>query len=172
VERAEIEAALPHQREYWLALGVIEEDEQYFKTWWRYARDLEEVEARFRDTPLDAPPLEAWRSLPDSPTAYRNYKIGYAYIRYLKNVVRPFLVEGRETATLDALVDDTQRRVDVWYAIYRCGGNYSGVVGRRAEMHLLREVVGREAFERGEWPDPLPPAAYLHYWEDDTQQWV
>lgn len=166
VERAEIEAVMPLQREYWLALGVIEEEEGYFRWWYLYKRDLEEVTLRFRDTPADAPPLDAWKSLPDVWTARQNHLLAHAYIRHLNNDVRPFLVEGRETAILDAIVADTQKRADIWWAIYRCGGTYSGLVGRRAEMWLLREEVGRDVFERGEWPDPLPIVAYMSDWWD------
>jgi hypothetical protein len=159
-QQIEQERMLPVLRDYWIAMGVLEEYEYRFRSVWSLEMDVRDMQWRMENVPMDAPPFDAGLFLPETFTALTHCRDGHRYRQALEEV-RPWLVEGPETAMLDAVIEDSKWRSDVWDLIYSCQSGHWSREGRRYHLHRLREAVGREAFEKGEFPDPLPPAAYL-----------
>lgn len=163
VRQADREASLPALREHWVSTGLMEENEHLFVSQWSLESDLEAMEWRLENVPVDAPPFVARHHLPDPSIAFGNYCDANQYIHSLEDI-REWLLPGYEQEVLDDVIRDATERKEVWWLIYQATSTYQGRDGRRWNLNELRKKWPAEwAGEKG-WPDPLPPHASLFNW--------
>lgn len=169
IEWIQKDQMLPFMKGYWIVMGVLEPDEPYFNTAYGVEYDVAAMVWRLENTPLDAPPFDARHTLPNSEVCFQNKQLIRRFQRFLEGR-RPYTIEGTESAEVDALIADCERRYLIWDSIHDCLYSWQGKEGRRNRMNTLRKLVGSEAFYSGDWPDPLPDAAYNSQWDDTEQQ--
>lgn len=157
---------------YWVGVGVLQPDERgYFTYYWRVDDDQEDMIWRQANTPDDAPPVDALCGLPTADTTESCLNHSLAYIRYL-DWLWPYLY-GAEWDEWQLVYDDAKARREIWKAIMDCrtSTSWGSKEGLRIKLNTLRELVGADAFDRGEWPSPVPDAARNSIWKDAPPEW-
>jgi hypothetical protein len=157
-------------KRYWVQAQVIEEDEWFFGGPWRFVEDAAAVQDRFNRITPDTPPAVAKHTLP--PTDYITEAIWWQgrFERYLQQR-KPYL-NWAELQELEQINEDLAQRRRVWELMRTIRQSYTTGEGRRLQLELLRNLVGRVNFEAGEWPNPQPPAAANSVWGwiEDTEE--
>lgn len=146
--------------------GVLEPSERrhYFSSLWRLRWDLELMEWRADEIRKRfTPPVSDVQYLPPRWFAYEQYRVSAAYVEYLEEI-RPYRAAYQDV--VDAHLADTRWRRAAWDLIGRIAdGDHSESFpadrGRRLLLRDLRDLLGETAYEKGEWPDPLPPGARM-----------
>jgi hypothetical protein len=161
---------LDSTRDYWITMGVMEESDNLFRSMYSYEYDIGTVNYRQEQMRPDTPPFVAQHHLPPVEAAHYNLSAAIGYLQWLE--IRQLWLIGGEENVLRRLIEEQKWRIRVWDAVTDSRSYYVGRDGRRLRMAALRDLIGQEAFDRSEFPTPLPPEAHHHYWskwedEDD-----
>lgn len=165
-----------HLCEVWAAqlieAGVMEEDERtlYFvhRTYqnsdsnrWAFESDRDLMLGRQKRMEPDCPTVELIALLPSYQSVWANRAEATQFIDYLNHCLR--WDSPAHAEVYHRLIAETEWRLEVWKQLSAARGWGYGD-GRRLALQKLRSMVGRERFERLEFPDPLPDCAYAQPW--------
>ena len=166
---ADRQQQLPVWAAEWVAAGVMEEDEipRYFGAQYQLDTSNTIMRDRQREMKPDCPPIIDRFRLPPQTLAFDNYRRASDYEKWLERR-RPFLGPA-EQEIQDGLAEEVRWRKWVWETITDAGwSGWCPPCGRRILLQRLRSAIGREAYDRSEFPDPLPDYAYTEdaHWFD------
>lgn len=165
-----------HQCEVWAAqmieAGVMEEDERslFFvhrayqnsdSNRWAFEYDRDLMINRQRRMDPDCPTVEVVPLLPPYAVVWGNRDQATQFLNYLNHCLRWESPAHEEVYR--QLIAETEWRLEVWKQVTAARGWGYGD-GRRLALQKLRATLGRERFERLEFPDPLPDCAYTQPW--------
>jgi hypothetical protein len=114
--------------------------------------DLEMVQKRYRDL-LDAPPLCDSARFPNRAAIDELLAFNRAYRCSVENRQPMEAVHGGELRTIQEEVDHLYA---VWDTLRDAQSGYRYVTPRRLALQRLRELLGAEAYYRGEMPPHVP----------------
>lgn len=162
--REQVRRSLEIVRLGYVASGVIEEEEEHLFRWpdpYFIEDSLRQIADRFAEMEPDCPPAADRVRFPQRQEAMAGYQIGGDFLRFLS---MQYDFSGPvEQAHYALLIEDTKWRRAVWGDIVDMQINL-GTCGRRIHLQRLRARLGRDAYDAGRVPTPLPPAAYEGYW--------
>lgn len=118
-----------------------------------YEADLRLLRRRFAEL-RDAPPLADVSRFPHAELACCVLAHNRAFHRDL-SVRRDAL--GATRPEFDAALHEAERLYKVWDAARDARGDYYYVIVRRQALARLRELLGEDAYHRGQMPPPTPP---------------
>ena len=117
-----------------------------------FPADLKMLRNRYQNL-ADAPPLSEAARFPDRAMVNELLTFNRTYRQYL-TVRQPVdLVHGDE---LRIALNETDHLYQVWDSVRDARCNYYYVTVRRQALKTLREMIGTEAFYRGELPPHVP----------------
>lgn len=153
----------------WVQAGVMEESERDRFFTWRHNLDYDTdaMQERSRKMEPDCPPVTDKHRLPDSGYCRENVLLARQYMEWLKYYADFYgPVAGSQYQQHYA---DTEWRCAVWELAWDVQSSYPATVGRRVLLQQLRAKIGRLAYDRSDWPDPLPPSGYELDWHPVEQ---
>jgi len=162
------ESTMALMRDHWIRMGVLEEEEWGFKYWRFVDEDTKKMIDRLNAVRPDTPPLSAQDTLPDRDQCSESVFWCRLFLRWIE-ARKPYAV-GEEINELQLLKADTERRLAIWDKIRDCRAYYSSSAGKRQLLTELRDMVGQEAFDNRQYPNPLPDAAYNSEWRLDADE--
>lgn len=171
-QKARVER-MGRERDKWIDRGVMEgrEREWFFVSQWQLEEDTAVMEERESLMAWDCPPVEAAYWLPSREGAGHCWLLGRSFVRYLEDRLYYFDYWPVESDNLRLILEDAKFRVEVWGEILDANAPYRDRLGRRLHLQRLRELIGREQFEKGLLPAALPDAGYNSWWEEGTEEY-
>lgn len=159
--------SLVQAQDFWIGAGVMEESERksFFATPWNFTDDWEVMKQREAEITLDTP--LANYPLPPDELCRSNSWMGRKFVAYLRNRIQ----EGREPAHEEALfliLWEAEWRLTVWTEIDDAHARFRDPLGKRLHLERLRTLIGPDHFDRCQFPDPLPRAAWNSEWDWNT----
>lgn len=148
-------AALSGYLQHFLECDLIGESEAYyfFVHPEQIENDLLIMQWRIEAMKPDCPPRSDIFRLPSREVTYQNWLLAHRYMHRLE-VLIPFITPAHWNEIIPMYLEQ-KRRYLIWNKLDDC-------YGYNARIHLqeLRDLVGRDCYERGEWPEPVIPAAW------------
>lgn len=147
--------------------GILDEDEvnRFFLNRWSTEGDLATIEARRREMKPDCP-LSCYRHrLPPPDFCYQQAIKARKYRLWLESQLE--WAGPVEQRAIKQLIWETEWRQRVWDTMADINWpSWTPTCGRRILLQRLRDDIGVVAFERGDWPAPLPDLADWYGWEE------
>lgn len=146
--------------------GVLEEHEvvegRYFLYPLRFYYDIKTLQMRVVDLQPDTPPFSAASFIPSAEECRSNYLLAGRYRQYLIDKLR-FAHPIEREALLDNIFDTELRKV-FWEKAYDIKDKIYTSRGRRKDLQMLVDMIGKESYYSLDFPTPLPPSGYEEVW--------
>jgi hypothetical protein len=136
----------------WQILDRREADEDILAKADHFAEDLELLQKRLLDY-SGAPAVAECERLPERDLISQYINLNRAYHKELSERLQLDQLHSEE---IRAALQETEQLFHIWDTVRDARCKYYYVTVRRQALQELRELVGAEAYYRGELPPPLP----------------
>ena len=157
----------PMVKSYWVGMQVMDDDETLFAYLWNFPTDCRTCEERFAKIGPDTPPSVARHHIPKPDTASDNLWWIGEYRKWL-NACEPYRSEP-EQEDIRRLLVELDGYEELWRKVRDM--RWFDAKGHRLRLQEIRDLLGRDNFYAGRWPNALPDAAYKYDWHILPDNW-
>lgn len=137
----------------WIETGIMSENERglyLFLHPSRFLDDYQEMIDRAKEMELDCPPEADRFRLPSSPQCEFYHNEALDRVNKLRNLAAT--LPWHEQYELLPIYEEQCRREEFWRRARYTHWDFSG---HRLPLQQLRQFIGREVYDKGEWPSPI-----------------